>query len=116
MSGVSDQTRKTANTELERLRRENAALKAKSNPRIMQGRMYPPNDKHPGIWLIRILAVNPNTEFPVKTGTHQGEDGKTYNDYGTFKWLEVDEADLLSAANNEKRSVNLYFNKRGQNQ
>lgn len=109
---VSQQTRQTADQEIARLKRE--LEKAKGQLRVVQARAYPPNDKHPDKWLIRLLAVNERTEFPIKTGVHTGEDGKQYNDYATFKWLEADDEEMVQAGLGNKKSVNLYFNKRAQ--
>lgn len=109
---VSPKTRMTADQQIAQLKKQ--LDEAKGTTRVVQGRAYPPNDKHPGKWLIRLLTVNPNTEFPVKTGVSTGEDGKQYNDYATFKWLEADDEEMVQAGLGNKKSVNFYFNKRSQ--
>lgn len=108
MTEISPKTRETAEKQLERLKAENEKLR-RGIQEIKQGVIFAAKD---GKMNILLYEVDPHTEYPVKEGTHEAENGKIYNTYKAGKWLYVNEAELYAVGAGERNACNIYFTRR----
>lgn len=110
---VSDKTKETAEKEVARLKAENERLKSGITD-IVQGRAFMENngDGTKGKrLLLKLFMVDPRTEFPIKSGTYEGNDGKQHPEYATGKWLWMDESELYLVVSGEAKSARIYYSK-----
>lgn len=114
---VSPKTKETATQELERLKAEiNKLRQNQKYIEITQAYVYlkKNSDSDSKQVLVKLLLVDPRTEFPVKDPAKQfqGNDGKTHNEYKVAKWLHADESEFYRLFTGETKQVRLYFTKK----
>lgn len=110
-TGISQKSRETAMAELERLKKENEALRANQRVTdIVQGQGFMSKegeDNHHKIFL-KLFQVDPRTEFPLK-GNEIERNGHKYREYLVGKWLWADETEVIDVFTGKAKSFRIYF-------